>query len=79
MSQGHVVVTHDSDSGTLVAKNHSLVIGIVYLRPGHVDIQFTIESIQALMSQTSELPARFVIVVKRTGDDVTIRLRDLSP
>ncbi len=79
MSQGRVVVTHDSDFGTLVVKHHSPVTGIVYLRPGHIDSQFTIESIQALMSQTIELPSRFVIVVKRTGDHVTIRVRDLSP
>ncbi len=79
MSQGRVVVTHDSDFGTLVVRHHSPVIGIVYLRPGHINSQFTIVSIQALMSQTFELPARFVIVVKRTGDDITIRVRDLSP
>ena len=60
-----MVVTLDSDFGTLVIGQHEPVIGIVYLRPGHIDGQFTIDSI--------------IIAVRRSGVDVTIRVRDLSP
>lgn len=77
-SQRRVVVTHDSDFGTLVVRQHVPVIGILYLRPGHIDSHFTIESIQTFLSQSIELPARFVIVVRRVGVDVMIRVRDLS-
>lgn len=79
VSEGRVVVTHDSDFGTLAIGQHHSVIGIVYLRPGHIDSQFTIESIGVLLDQSLELPSSFIIAVRRTGVDVTIRVRDLSP
>ena len=79
VSEGRVVVTHDSDFGTLVVGQHQPVIGILYLRPGHIDSQFTIESIEVLLTQSLELPTSFIIVVRRSGVDVTIRVRDLSP
>jgi predicted nuclease of predicted toxin-antitoxin system len=58
VSEGRVVVTQDSDFGTLVIGQHEPVIGIVYLRPGHIDSQFTIDSIQTLLNQSLDLPAR---------------------
>lgn len=79
VSEGRVVVTHDSDFGTLALGQHEPVIGILYLRPGHIDSQFTIDSIQALLNQSLELPPSFIIAVRRTGVDVTIRVRNLSP
>lgn len=79
VSEGRLVVTHDSDFGTLVIGQHHPVIGIVYLRPGHIDSQFTIQSIGVLLNQSLELPASFIIAVRRTGVDVAIRMRDLSP
>lgn len=74
-----VVVTHDSDFGTLAVAQSQGVVGILYLRPGHIDSQFTIGSIEVLLKQSVELPSSFIIVVRRTGFDVTIRVRDLSP
>jgi predicted nuclease of predicted toxin-antitoxin system len=79
VSEGRVVVTQDSDFGTLVIGQHEPVIGIVYLRPGHIDSQFTIDSIQTLLNQSLDLPRSFIIAVRRSGVDVTIRVRDLSP
>ena len=55
VSEGRVVVTHDSDFGTLAIRQTAPVIGIIYLRPGHIDSQFTIDSIQALLNQSLEL------------------------
>lgn len=49
VSEGRVVVTHDSDFGTLAIGQQEPVIGILYLRPGHIDSQFTIDSIQVLL------------------------------
>ena len=63
----------------LLTDEHQPVIGILYLRPGHIDSQFTIESIEVLLNQSLELPTSFIIVVRRSGVDVTIRVRDLSP
>lgn len=78
VSQGRVVITHDSDFGALVIGQHQPVIGIVYLRPGHIDPQFTIASLEALLDQRLELPSSFLIAVRRNGLDITIRVRDLT-
>ena len=79
VNEGRVIITHDSDFGTLTIGQHAPAIGVVYLRPGHIDSQFTIESIEALLNQSLDLPASFIIALRRTGVDVTIRIRDLTP
>jgi predicted nuclease of predicted toxin-antitoxin system len=78
VSEKRVVVTHDSDFGALVVGQSQAVIGILYLRPRHINSQFTIESLQVLLNQSLESPPSFIIVVRRTGIDVAIRVRDLS-
>ena len=40
-----VVLTHDSDCGTLAVAAGQPVRGIVYIRPGHIEVQFTIASL----------------------------------
>lgn len=42
--ENRVVVTHDSDFGALAILRGEPVIGILFLRPGHIDPQFTIET-----------------------------------
>jgi predicted nuclease of predicted toxin-antitoxin system len=41
-SQGRAVITHDSDFGTLAIAGGRDCVGIIYLRPGHIDPAFTI-------------------------------------
>ena len=49
-SQSRAVVTHDGDFGTLTVARLEPFVGIVYLRPGHIDPQFTIESLRLLVA-----------------------------
>ena len=78
VSQGRVVVTHDSDFGTLAMGQGEKFIGVVYLRPGHIDSQFTIETLQSLFDAKPEVKAPFIVVAKRSGPDVSIRVRLLD-
>jgi predicted nuclease of predicted toxin-antitoxin system len=78
-AQGRVAVTHDADFGTLVILQNEPVVGIVFLRPGHIDPQFTIETIEAVLRADPDLVPPFVLVAKRTGNRVTIRVRALGP
>jgi len=78
VSQGRVVVTHDSDFGTLAMSQGEKFIGVLYLRPGHIDSQFTIETLQSLLDATPEVQVPFIVVAKRSGPDVTIRVRLLD-
>jgi hypothetical protein len=53
------------------------VVGIVYLRPGHIDPQFTIQTLRRLFEQDLDITVPFLLVAKRGRDAVNIRLRNL--
>ncbi|MEI8376549.1 MAG: DUF5615 family PIN-like protein [Planctomycetota bacterium] len=76
-SQGCAVVTHDSDFGTLTVARLEPFVGIIYLRPGHIDPQFTIESLRLVVAQGLDLAPPFIVVAKRIANSVTIRIRNL--
>ena len=76
--QQRVIVTHDSDFGTLAILQQHSVVGLLYLRPGHIDSTFTIGSVEALLDASIDLPESFIILVRRRNDDVTIRVRNLT-
>jgi predicted nuclease of predicted toxin-antitoxin system len=78
-SQGRVIVSHDADFGTLAILQHEPLIGIVYLRPGHIDPQFTMATIQAVLNLDPDVAPPFILVAKRTANLVNIRVRALSP
>ncbi len=77
-SQGRVIVTHDADFGTLAMLQNEPLVGLVFLRPGHIDSHFTMGTIQALLDKDLEVTPPFVLVAKRIGKHVKIRLRALG-
>jgi predicted nuclease of predicted toxin-antitoxin system len=76
-SEGCVILTHDSDFGALSIARLEPIVGVIFLRPGHIDPRFTIETLQVLFKQDLQLKPPFLIVAKRTGDEVAIRVRSL--
>ena len=78
-SQGRVVVSHDADFGTLAILQNEPLVGLVFLRPGHIDPQFTMATIQALLNTDPDVTPPFVLVAKRSGIQVRIRVRALGP
>jgi hypothetical protein len=68
-------VTQDSDFGKLALLRGEPIIGIVFLRPGHFDAQFTIGTLESLLNSNPELRPPFLMVARRVGDRVTIRIR----
>ena len=71
--------THDADCGSLAIFQGEATVGILYLRPGHIDPQFTIEMLNVVLAADPDVTPPFVLVAKRTGTSVTIRVRQLSP
>jgi hypothetical protein len=49
------VVTHDADFGTLAILQNEPLVGIVYLRPGHIDAQFTVATFQAVLPWSTQM------------------------
>jgi len=78
-SQGRVVISHDADFGKLAILQNEPLVGLVFLRPGHIDPQFTVATIQAVLSMDPDVSPPFVLVAKRTGNRLTVRIRALSP
>ena len=78
-AEGRVVITHDADFGMLAIQQGLPFVGIVYLRPGHVGAKPTIESMQQILHADPELKPPFILVAKRIGNRVNIRVRSLAP
>ncbi|MCP4416558.1 MAG: hypothetical protein GY805_08045 [Chloroflexi bacterium] len=74
---GRIILTHDSDFGTLALVQQEPIIGILYIRPGHIEALFTIDSLDAILDQTFEVEPPFIIVGIRKGQRVHIRARQL--
>jgi predicted nuclease of predicted toxin-antitoxin system len=69
------VLTHDADFGRLAMAEREPMVGIVYLRPGHIDPAFTIESLRALLAKEPDVTSAFVVVLRRTARRVHVRIR----
>jgi predicted nuclease of predicted toxin-antitoxin system len=76
-SLNRIVVTHDADFGGLSIARLEPVVGIVFLRPGHIDPQFTIDSLKLLFEKDLDVHPPFLLVAKRCRREVTIRLRQI--
>ncbi len=77
VSSGRVVVTHDSDFGTLAVRVGLDVVGIVYLRPAHIDPAVVLEMLSVVDAEDVECVPPFVVVADKRGDVVRVRLRKL--
>ena len=74
---GRVVLTQDSDFGGLAVLNAQPFTGIIYLRPGHIHAEFTIQTLEAIQRRAPQVNPPFILVAERSGVDVKIRLRQL--
>ena len=70
-----IVLTHDSDFGGLVILNEQSFVGIVYLRPGHIQAEFVVETIKTVFEQVEDVHVPFIVVAERSGENVRIRVR----
>jgi predicted nuclease of predicted toxin-antitoxin system len=74
-SQQRVILTHDSDFGTLAVAYGEPVIGVVHLRPGHVSPGFTFETLMELLDRDLDLTPPFIITAEHRAGKVRIRVR----
>jgi predicted nuclease of predicted toxin-antitoxin system len=72
-----VVLTHDSDFGTLAITQDEPFIGIIYLRPGHIRAEFTIQTLRTIDVQPLDVQAPFIVVAEQKNQTVQIRTRQL--
>jgi predicted nuclease of predicted toxin-antitoxin system len=74
---GRVVLTHDSDFGTLAITQDEPFVGIIYLRPGHIRAEFTIQTLRTVAAQPLHVRPPFIVVAEQKAQSVQIRTRQL--
>jgi len=74
---GRAVLTHDSDFGTLAIVQGEPFTGIIYLRPGHIRSEFTIQTLRVIAAQPLDVQPAFIAVAEHREQKVQIRLRQL--
>jgi predicted nuclease of predicted toxin-antitoxin system len=72
---GRVVIPHDSDFGLLAVNAGEPSVGLIYLRPGHIQATYTLQSLRAIEATVAEVEAGFVIVAEHRTGQVRVRLR----
>ncbi len=75
VQDNRIVLTHDRDFGRLAILLHQPLQGIVFLRPGHIDPSFTIETLGTINAHDLDLSPSFILVARRRGSHVQLRLR----
>ena len=73
-----LVLTDDSDFGSLAIAAGEPVYGMVYLRPGHIRADFTIQTLKTLLESGLNLTPPFILVGVRRDQVIRIRLRRLT-
>ena len=72
-----LVLTHDRDFGSLAIAAGQPIHGIVYLRPGHIKPEYTIQTLRSLFASALVLNPPFLVVAVRTERHIRIRMRRL--
>lgn len=72
-----IILTHHADFGRIMHLSQVVNTGIVFLRPGHIDFNFTIQTLKAILATKLDVQIPFILVAERSGEDIKIRLRQL--
>jgi len=76
-ADGRVVLTHDRDFGKLAIAQGVPFTGIIFLRPGHIRAEFTIQTLETLAAQPLDVHSPFIIVAEQRANAVHVRVRQL--
>jgi predicted nuclease of predicted toxin-antitoxin system len=71
-----IFITLDSDFGTLVHKDKSIFLGIIFLKPSHFDSSFHIQIFQTLFNVNPDLEVPFMIIAEWGNTGIKIRIKN---
>ncbi|MEY4905328.1 MAG: hypothetical protein RLZZ292_3143 [Bacteroidota bacterium] len=69
-----IIITQDSDFGTLIYRDALDFYGLIYLRPGH-DALLHIQTLRTVFQQPIEIQIPFILVAENMNAQVKIRIR----
>jgi predicted nuclease of predicted toxin-antitoxin system len=74
--QNRVIITLDSDFGTLIYRDNHPFLGIIYLRPGHFKTEYHIAIWESLMKLDIDLITPFIMVLEQDKLGIKLRLKN---
>lgn len=74
--QNRIIITLDSDFGTLIYRDNHSFFGIIYLRPGHFKTEYHIEIWESLMQIDVDLISPFIMVLEQDKLGIKLRLKN---
>ena len=74
-----VVLTHDADFGKIIFTQTISFTGIIFLRPGHINFQHTIDTINFIRDLNWSFVPPFIWVVENQKGEFYLRVRNNLP
>ena len=68
-----------AESATVFGNAGDLSVGLIYLRPGHIQAAYTLESLRAIEATVGVVEPGFVIIAEHRTGQVRVQLRVPSP
>ena len=75
---GRVILTHDSDFGTLAIQTAEPLVGLVFLRPGDIRSAVVLSMLAAIESVAVDVEPPFIVVAACKDEMVRVRFRSLQ-
>lgn len=72
-----VVISQDSDFGTLIFKDKIPVFGLIFLQPGHMEPEIHLQTLKTLLQNDYEVDPPFIIVAEHLQQNIKIRIRSI--
>lgn len=76
-AQKRIVISQDSDFGTLIFRDGAIFHGVIYLRPGHQSPTLHIETMLTIIEANFDFILPFILVAENTKGLVRMRLRSI--
>lgn len=78
-AQQRVVISQDSDFGTMIFRDSAPVYGILFVQPGHMEPSLHVQTMKTLLTMEQEinLEIPFILVAENNGNTIKIRIRNL--
>jgi predicted nuclease of predicted toxin-antitoxin system len=73
--QRRIIITQDSDLAAILFKNKIQNAGVIFLKPGHVKSETTIQTLEYLLKSDIVVKIPFILVANNQNGSIKVRLR----
>jgi predicted nuclease of predicted toxin-antitoxin system len=73
-----VIITQDSDFGTIIFTKKIKFYAIIYLKPGHHNSEYHIPTLEIILNNIDKIKEGSIIIGVRKNDEIKIRFRSIN-